>query len=282
MARNCISLLGGESRVCIVFGPCAFVSKTKAAAQNIRLSDASIEDDHRRSIRPIRRSRCFAIRGVEIEIRLQAAGKDIQFRVTICPECPDQSAASCGRRVNERAATTRSDRMFIGFESITGELGKPRRLAPFKPNPLGRHTQQVGASQGSRPFGVGKGCAQACQIVAEHVANRARADLMGERGGTAQVHNAAVLQAVHDKGRSTLRNAIGQPHGCYDYTAGCARIICGTERPSTGVNPDVQGARVVNAAVTCALLRDNNATAICLVLRRGTSCSNAGMLRMTE
>jgi hypothetical protein len=58
--------------------------------------------------------------------------------------------------LDESAATTPDDRSFVGFESITGEFGTPRLFAPFNPNPLGWHMQQVGADQGAGPLRVGK------------------------------------------------------------------------------------------------------------------------------
>jgi hypothetical protein len=53
------------------------ISEAKATAQNIRVADSMIKDADRRSIGGIWRSRRFAFRSVEIEIRLHTAGKDV-------------------------------------------------------------------------------------------------------------------------------------------------------------------------------------------------------------
>jgi hypothetical protein len=77
VARDRIALLRRECGVRIVLGPRTLISEAKATTQNIGVADPLIKDADRWSIRSVRRGRRFAIRGVEIEVRFHAAGKDV-------------------------------------------------------------------------------------------------------------------------------------------------------------------------------------------------------------
>jgi hypothetical protein len=152
VAHDRVSLLRAESYVRVVFGPATFISETKATTQNICVTDAAIKDADRGLIAAVRRSRRFTFWSVEIEIRLHAAGKDVYISVSVDPKCPDQSTSSGGAGSDESAATTSAEGLIIVFESIAIEFGKPGCFAPFNPNALRRHMQEVGAGQSSRPF----------------------------------------------------------------------------------------------------------------------------------
>jgi hypothetical protein len=88
------------------------------------------------------------------------------------------------RDVRARASPSGA-RWFVGFESIAGEFGTPRR-------------------------------------------------------------HGAVFRVLHDERRSTVRNAVGQSHGRYDYIASCLRINCEMERALTGSNPELRGMSIVS------------------------------------
>jgi hypothetical protein len=77
VARDGISLLRSECRVRIVLRPRTLISEAKATTQNIGVADAMMKDAEGRSMGDVRRSRRFALRRVEIEIRLHAARKDV-------------------------------------------------------------------------------------------------------------------------------------------------------------------------------------------------------------
>lgn len=77
VTRDRISLLRSEGRVRIVLGPRTLISEAKATTQNIGVADTMMKDADRRSMVGIRRGRRFALRRIEIEIRLHAARKDV-------------------------------------------------------------------------------------------------------------------------------------------------------------------------------------------------------------
>ena len=65
----------------------------------------------------------------------------------------------------------------------------------------------------------------------------------------------AVFRALQDEWRSTLGNAVGQPHGGYDYMSSRMRINYGMERSLTGSNREIADVRTTAARSNCSEIR---------------------------
>jgi hypothetical protein len=86
MARDSLSLSRGESGLVVVVGPGAFITEPKAPAQNVCLTDTVVEDADGGTTGDLRRDRRLALGGIEIEIRLHAAGQDVHVGIIRCPK----------------------------------------------------------------------------------------------------------------------------------------------------------------------------------------------------
>src|SRR5271156_4890815 len=131
MLRQCPALRPRKTSLLVVLAPATFIPKAKGAAQDAAVRPSAVR--HRKCLGhiSIRRFGRFIPRGVEIEVRLHAAGHRVRI-VLIRPECADRAATTIGRGANQRATpATPIPAWITGRESVLRELALPRHAAPL-------------------------------------------------------------------------------------------------------------------------------------------------------
>jgi hypothetical protein len=101
-------LCGRQPRPCVVFVPGLLEPESKAASQDICLSDQTIGHANGRSLSPTELFRIFSFLRIKIKVGFHTATKHVQFRVAIGPERSYQAAAPFGVGLNEGTSPART------------------------------------------------------------------------------------------------------------------------------------------------------------------------------